>query len=125
MKAILLLILFIPITVFSQSKFLTGTGSTAILTKNNVRNSYTVIAIHDSSDSATDSVKIYVEIKDSSYQIGATDMLTQETVETLIPGDGITKLYLVYYPYASSNLYIERTNVSGTTRRTYAVIGGL
>lgn len=79
---------------------------------------YVKIGVVDSSDTHTDTLRVYVKMYGGTYQlVGCQDLLTGDIVTELIPGDGSTGRYLVNEPFPIS-LMIERTNTLTRTRRT-------
>ena len=75
---------------------------------------YVKIGVVDSSDSYTDTLKVYVKMYGGTYQlIGCQNLLTGD-VETELIGTG---RWLVNEPFPIS-LMIERTNTANRERRT-------
>jgi len=79
---------------------------------------YVKFGIVDSSDTFTDTLRVYVKMNNGTYQlIGCQNLLTGDIETVLIPGDGETARYLVNEPFPISVL-IQRTNIDDRERRT-------
>ncbi len=116
----LFLFLLFSLSIYGQSKYLTGT-----LPNLEVRASgkYFVISVTDSADTFTDTLKVEIHsaVNDTYNLVGVQDLYTGDFTTFIIPGDGQSKRYLINEPYPTK-VKITRTNVSNTSRRTFVWI---
>lgn len=121
MKKLVVIIVLMLVTVsFGQSKYITASDSILVAESN--KTSYTMIFISDSSNAITDTLVVekYVPKKKAWDAIAVMDMATHDDwYETIIPGNGVAKWYLVNAISMGDNIRVRRTNVTSRTQKTY------
>ena len=101
--------------LIAQPRYLSGSDSLSYFAP---QEKYVKIGVVDSSDTYTDTLRVWVRMYDGTFQqVGCQNLLTGDIETELIPGDGETGRYLVNEPFPIS-VVIERTNTLTRTRRT-------
>lgn len=119
-QLLILVYLFFSISLVGQSKYLSGVAPSLEASGSG---KYFIITVSDSADALTDTLKVEVYSSATlSYSlIGVQDLYSGDYATQLIPGDGVSRRYLVNEPYPT-RVKVTRTNISNITRRTFVWI---
>ena len=119
-KLVVIIVLMFVAVSFGQAKYITA-GDSILVAESN-KTPYTMIFISDSSNAITDTLVVekYAPKKKVWDAIAVMDMATHDDwYETIIPGNGVAKWYLVNAISMGDNIRVRRTNVTSRTQKTY------
>ena len=112
--------------LFSQAKYITA-GDSILTFTNPVYTTATsvYVFVSDSSNSIVDTLVAEVKNKYSGAWsvVGLIRVFDNTLVSSIIPGDGVNRIYKLLYPDVNTgDVRVRRTNVTSRTQRTYSTI---
>lgn len=120
-KLVVIMLLIFAAVTFGQAKYITA-GDSILVAESN-KTPYTMIFVSDTVNPSTVDtlvVEKYVPGKKIWDAIAVMDMATHDDwYETIIPGNGVAKWYLINVINTGNNIRIRRTNVTGRAQKTY------